>query len=200
MKLSGKIALFVAFFCMVFSGIESHAVELRVSRDALQRTLHQQLFSGANGRYYLKGDANSPCFIYADDAQIHFAQDRVVVVIQAHAKVGKSWGNSCLGLSLNSSPEVSLAPVGEGETIGFRDARLDKLVDQKEINFLLAPFLSRQLPKSMMINAADLLRKALADSTATSGYKVTMNKLVIHSMHIQGDEIIVDADGEIAVK
>jgi hypothetical protein len=31
------------------------AVELKVGRDAIQRTLKQQLFSGPNGRYYLKG-------------------------------------------------------------------------------------------------------------------------------------------------
>jgi hypothetical protein len=46
------------------------AVELKVSRDVLQRTLKQQLFSGPNGRYYLKGNAQSPCYVYADDAQL----------------------------------------------------------------------------------------------------------------------------------
>jgi hypothetical protein len=200
MKGSCKIVFLTAFLCLVFSTLPSHAVELKVSRDAIQRTLKQQLFSGPGGRYYLKGNAQTPCYVYADDAQIHFAQDRVVVVIQSHAKLGKSFGGNCLGISLNSSPEVSLAPVGEGESIGFRDARLDKVLDQKELNFLLAPFLSKQLPSSMKINAADLLRKALEGSTASSGYKVTLSKLVIHSMHIEGDEIILDADGEIAVK
>lgn len=200
MKGSCKIVFVTAFLSLIFSGMPSHAVELKVSRDAIQRTLKQQLFSGTGGRYYLKGNAQTPCYVYADDAQIHFAQDRVVVVIQSHAKLGKSFGSNCLGISLNSSPEVSLAPVGEGESIGFRDARLDKVLDQKELNFLLAPFLSKQLPSSMKINAAELLRKALEGSTASSGYKVTLGKLVIHSMHIEGDEIVLDADGEIEVK
>jgi hypothetical protein len=178
----------------------SGAVELRVSRDVLARTLKQQLFSSPNGRYYLKGNAQSPCYVYADDAQLSFAQDRVLVVINAHAKLGKSFGSSCLGITLNSSPEVSLAPFGEGETIGFRDARLDKIVDQKEINFLLTPFLSHQLPSSMKINAADLLRKALEGSTASSGYKVTLERLKIHSMYTQGNDLVVDVDGDISVK
>jgi len=178
----------------------SGAVELKVNRDVLQRTLKQQLFSGPNGRYYLKGTAQTPCYIYADDAQLSFTEDRVVVVIKAHAKMGKAWGNSCLGISLNTTPEVSLAPFGEGETIGFRDARLDKIVDQKELNFFLTPFLSHQLPSSMKINVADLLRKALADSTATSGYKVALDRFVVHSMHIETDYLVVDADGDISVK
>ncbi|MGA2807147.1 MAG: hypothetical protein ABSE87_03380 [Terracidiphilus sp.] len=176
------------------------AVELKVSRDVLQRTLKQQLFSGPNGRYYLKGSAQTPCYIYADDAQLNFAGDRVVVLIKAHARMGKAWGNSCLGISLNTAPEVSLAPFGEGETIGFRDARLDKIVDQKELNYFLTPFLSHQLPSNMKLNAADLLRKALSDSTATAGFKVSLQKLVIHSMHLEGDDLVVDVDGDISVK
>jgi len=177
----------------------SRAVELKVSRDVLQRTLKQQLFSGPNGRYYLKGNAQTPCYIYADDAQLSFVQDRVVAIIKAHAKLGKQWGNSCLGISLNTAPEVSLAPIGEGETIGFRDAKLDKIVDQKELNFFI-PFLSHQLPSNMRINAADLLRKSLADSTAATGFKITLDKLNVRSMHIEGDSLVVDADGDISVK
>jgi hypothetical protein len=176
------------------------AVELKVSRDVLQRTLKQQLFSGPNGRYYLKGTAQTPCYVYADDAQLSFAQNRVVVVIKAHAKLGKAWGNSCVGFSLNTAPEVSLAPFGDGETIGFRDARLDKVVDQKELNFLITPFLSHQLPSSMKINAADLLRKALTGATAATGYKVTLDKLQIRSMSPQGDDLVVNVDGAVSVR
>jgi hypothetical protein len=178
----------------------SCAVELKVSRDVLQRTLKQQLFSGPNGRYYLKGTAQTPCFVYADDAQLSFVQDRVVVVIKAHAKLGKAFRNSCLGISLDSAPEVSLAPIGEGETIGFRDARLDKVVDQKELNFIITPFLNHQLPSSMKINAADLLRKSLTGATAATGFKVTLDKLNVHSMHTQGDDLVVDVDGDISVR
>jgi hypothetical protein len=176
------------------------AVELKVSRDVLQRTLKQQLFSGPNGRYYLKGTAQTPCFVYADDAQLSFVQDRVVVLINAHAKLGKAFGNSCLGVSLTTDPEVSLSPVGEGETIGFRDARLDKIVDQKELNFFLTPFLSHQLPSSMKLNAADLLRKALAGSAAATGYKVALDRFQVRSMQIQGDFLVVDMDGGLSVK
>ncbi len=52
----------------------------------------------------------------------------------------------------------------------------------------------------MKVNAADLLRKALEGSTVSSGYKVTLNRLKIHSIQIQGDDLVVDADGDIGVK
>ena len=190
----------IALLIAVVGAPRSGAVELKVSRDVLQRTLKQQLFSGPNGRYYLKGTAQTPCYVYADDAQLSFAQDRVVVVIKAHAKMGKTWGNSCLGISLNTAPEVSLAPFGDGDTIGFRDARLDKVVDQKELNFLIKPFLSHQLPSSMKIAAADLLRKALTGATAATGFKVTLDRLQVHSMHPQGDDLVVDVDGVVSVR
>ena len=77
---------------------------------------------------------------------------------------GTAVGGACLGLALTVPAEVSLAPDADGETIGFRDARLDKVSDQKELNFILSPFLSRKVPSGMKVNAAGLLRKALEDS------------------------------------
>ena len=178
----------------------SSTVELKVSRDALERTLKQQLFSGPNGRYYLKGNAQTPCSIYAEDARMSFVQDRIVVRLKTHARLGRHVGGSCLGITLALPAEVSVAPDGEGETIGFRDARMDKVSDHAELNFVLTPFLSHQIPSSMKLNAADLLRKALEGSTASSGYKVTLQRLKIHSMQIQGDDLVVDVDGDLSIK
>ena len=176
------------------------AVELRVSREALQRTLKEQLFSGPDGRYFLKGNAQSACRVYADDAQLRFEQDRIVVRIKTHARLGQAVRGTCLGISIAPTSEVSLEPFGEGETIGFRDAQMLKVSDQRELNFLLGPFMSHQVPSSMKVNAAELLRKALEGSTAASGYKVSLEKLKIHSIQIQGDDLILDADGDISVK
>ncbi len=95
---------------------------------------------------------------------------------------------------------MSLAPDAEGETIGFRDARLDQVSNQKQLNFILNPFLSRQVPSSMKVNAAELLRKALAGSTAASGYDVKLDRLKIHSIQVAGDWLIVDVDGDLSVQ
>jgi hypothetical protein len=176
------------------------AVELRVSREALERTLKQQLFSGPDGRFYLKGSERTACSVYADDAKVSFNQNRIVVKVKTRARMGKSMGGACIGISLAPTAEVSVAPYGEGESIGFRDAQLIKVSDQRELNFVLSPFLSRQVPSSMKVDAADLLRKALEGSTASSGYKVTLKKLKVHSMQIEGDTLVVDVDGEIGVK
>jgi hypothetical protein len=175
-------------------------VELKVSRDALERTLRQQLFSGPQGRYYLKGSAQTACSVYGDDPHLTFAADRILVRMKTHARLGQAVGGTCVGIALNPTAEVSVAPVGEGETIGFRDARLERVSDSTELNFVLNPFLSRQVPSSMKVDAAELLRKALAGSTASSGYKVTLERLKIHSIQIAGNELVVDADGDLSVK
>ncbi len=176
------------------------AVELKVSREALERTLQRQLFSGPDGRYYLKGHPGSACSVYAEDAHLRFEQDRIIVQVKTHARMGKSVGSACLGLSLAPLAEVAVEPYGEGNTIGFRNAQLVKVSDQKELNFLLAPFLSRQIPKGMQVDAASLLRQALAGSTASSGYNVTLERLKIHSLQIEGENLVVDADGELSVQ
>ena len=176
------------------------AVELRVSRQALERTLQQQLFNDPNGRYYLKGNARSACSVYGDDPHLTFAADRILVKLKSHARLGKAMGGACLGIALSPTAEVSMAPEGEGEIIGFRDARVERVSDREELNFVLNPFLRHQIPSSMRVNAADLLRKALADSTATSGYKVSLDRLKIHSVQIEGDELVVDVDADLSVK
>lgn len=178
----------------------AHAAELKVSRDALERTLKTQLFSGPGGRYYLKGSEGTPCSAYAEDPQLTFVQDRILVRLKVHARLGTSVRGACLGIALSPTSEVSFAPVGEGETLGFRDARLERISDQRELNFLLAPFLSHQVPSSMKVNAAELLRKALEGSTTTSGYKVTLDRLKIHSIQIQDNAIVIDVDGGLSVK
>lgn len=176
------------------------AVELTVSRAALERTLRQQLFSGPDGRYYLKGNAQSACYTYARDPQLSFVQDRIVVRVKTVARLGRKVGSACLGITVATPAEVSLAPDAEGETIGFRDAQVDRVSDQRELNFLLMPFLRHQIPSSMKVNAADLLRRALAGSTAASGYAVSLDRLKIHSIVIQGDTLVLDADGDLSVK
>jgi hypothetical protein len=180
--------------------IPCRAVEIRISRDAVQRTLRQQLFGGPEKRYFLKGSAQSACRVYADDAQLSFEQDRIVVRIKTHARLGQAVAGACLGISLAPTAEVAVEPYGEGEVIGFRNAQMLKVSDQRELNFLLTPFLSRQVPSSMKINATELLRHALEGSTATSGYKVTLDRLKIHSIQIEGDDLVVDADGGLSVK
>ena len=188
------------FLLLLACAWQCQAVELRVSRDALERTLKQQLFSGPNGRFYLKGTAKSACSVYADDARVDFVQNRIVVKVKTRARMGKSMGGACIGIAMSPTAEVSVAPYGEGEAIGFRDAQLLKVSDQRELNFLLTPFLSRQVPSSMKVDAADLLRRALEGSTVSSGYKVTLERLKVHSMQIHGDALVVDVDGDISVK
>jgi len=52
----------------------------------------------------------------------------------------------------------------------------------------------------MKVNAADLLRKALADSTAASGYKIVLERLRLTSIHVDGDNLILEGDGDISVQ
>ena len=178
----------------------SGAVEMKLSRAALERTLRQQLFGGPGGRYYLKGSPQSPCFTYVEDPKLAFVQGRIVVRVKTYARLGAVVRGACLGLPLSIPAEVSLEPDAEGEIIGFRNARLDKVSDLRELNFVLNPFLSRQVPYSMKVNAADLLRKALEGSTAATGYKVSLDRLKIHSIQIDGDNLVVDLDGDLSVK
>jgi hypothetical protein len=192
--------IFLAVLSLLAAAGRCSGSELTVSRDALERTLKQQLFGGPNGLYYLKGGPQTPCSLSTEDPKLSFEQDRIVVRMKTHAKMGRAVGGACVGVAFSFPAEVSFEPQAEGETIGFRDARLDRISNNNEVNFILAPFLRHQVPTSMRVNAADLLRKALAGSTASSGYTVSLEKLKIHSAVIQNDALVVDVDGDLSVR
>jgi len=175
------------------------AAELKISAKALERTLRTQLFNGPEGRYYIRGDANSPCFVYVESPHVSFVQDRIVVHVHTKAKLGTTMHGACIGVSLTRDADVSMIPDAEGETIGFRDARIEHLSDSKELNFLLEPFLDRKLPQQMKVNAATLMRQLLTRSTETTGYALTLTTLKIHSMIVDIDRLIVDIDATLDV-
>jgi hypothetical protein len=178
----------------------ARATEVGVSAQALERTLRNQLFNSPDGRYYLRGDAHSPCFVYAEKPRITFHDDRVVVSIHTRAKLGTSVAGTCVGVSLTRDADVSVLPDAQGETIGFRDARIDRLSNSSELNFLLVPFLSRQLPQQMKVDAADLMRQLLSRSAETTGYAITLTSLKIHSMIVQGALLVLDIDTGLSVQ
>jgi hypothetical protein len=191
----------------IFSGLifaaaacaQAHAIEIRVSSKALEQTLTRQLFTGEGGRYYIRGNAKSACYVYAEDPKISFVNDRIVVHVKTHSKLGTSLRGACLGIGLNTDADVSVIPDAQGEIVGFRDARIEHLSESKELNFLLVPFLSRQLPQQMKVNAADLMRQLLANSTQTTGYDLRLDNLKIHSMMVDQDALAVDLDGTLSV-
>src|SRR5271154_509317 len=175
------------------------AIEVRVSAQALERTLQTQLFNGPEGRYYLRGDANSACYVYAESPHVTFVQERIVVRVHTKAKLGTSVHGTCLGVSLVTNTDVSLIPEAEEESIGFRDARIERLTESKELNFLLEPFLKNKLPAQMKVNAAMLMRQLLSRSTETTGYSLTLSALKLHSLLVEGASLVMDADATLRV-
>jgi len=161
--------------------------------------LRAQLFNGPQGRYYMRGDATSACSVYAEEPHVSFKDDRVVVHVHTRAKIGTALRGSCLGVTLTTDADVSFVPDAEGESVGFRDARIEKLSDSKELNFLLVPFLSHKLPSQMKVNAADLMGKLLSQSVAATGYTLTLNALKLHSMLVDHDALVVDVDADMSV-
>jgi len=178
----------------------ARAIEVKVSALALERTLRTQLFNAPEARYYMRGDATSPCFVYAEAPHVSFKDDRIVVHIHTKAKLGTAVRGACIGVSLTTDADVSVIPDAEGESVGFRDARIERLSESKELNFLLVPFLSRKLPSQMKLNAADLMRKLLSQSLSATGYTLSLDSLKLHSMLVDHDALVVDVDAGMSIE
>jgi hypothetical protein len=189
-----RLLIFAILFCAAHA---ASAIEVRISAQALERTLRAQLFNGP--RYYIRGDANSACYVYAESPHVTFVQDRVVVRVHAKSKIGTAVHGVCIGVSLTTDTDVSLVPDAEEESIGFRDARIERLSESKELNFILAPFLSHKLPAQMKVNAAVLMRQLLSRSTETTGYALSLDSLKLHSLLVEGQSLVMDADANLKV-
>jgi hypothetical protein len=171
-----------------------------VSAQALERTLNTQLFNGPDGRYYFRGDAKSPCFAYAQNPKVAFKDERILIHVKTKARLGTKLAGACIGVGLTTEADVSVIPEAIGETIGFRDPRVDHLSENKELDFFLEPFLSKKLPQQMKINVAELVRQLLLKSAEATGYDMRLDHLKIHSMVVSGDALVVDFDGDLSVK
>lgn len=189
----------VLVFALLSAARAARAVEVRISASALERTLVTQLFNGPDGRYYLRGNPHTSCYVYADSPHVTFAGDRIVVHVHTRSRLGASVMGRCVGVSLSTNADVSLIPDAEEESIGFRDARIEHLSASRELNFLLVPFLSGKLPAQMKVNAADLVRQLLTRSKDATGYSLSLNALKMHSMFVEGDALVVDADASLSV-
>lgn len=186
----------IVLLCLLAMGgaRTARAIEVKVSAQALERTLRTQLFNGPDGRYYMHGSATSACSAYAEDPHVTFKEDRIVVHVRTHSKLGTSVHGTCIGVSLSTESDVSMVPEAEGESVGFRDAKIEKISESQELNFLLEPFLSRKLPSQMKLNAADLIRKLLSQSLASTGYTLTLDSLKLHSMQVDHEALVIDVD------
>jgi hypothetical protein len=192
-------ALSVLALSVLALPVAAHAIEIKVSAQALERTLNNHLFNGADGRYYFRGSATSPCYAYAQEPKVSFKDERIVIHVKTYAKLGEKIGGSCLGVGMNTEADVSVVPDAQGESIGFRDPNLDHLSESRDLNFLLVPFLSKKLPQQMRINAAELIRQLLVKSAEATGYDVKLDNLKVHSMQVSGDVLVVDFDGDLSV-
>jgi hypothetical protein len=193
------LRLLVYLAVLFFAARIASAIEVKVSSQALERTLRTQLFNGPQGRYYIRGDATSACYVYADSPHVTLVEDRIVVHVHAKAKFGRAVHGACIGVSLSTNADVSLIPEAEEESIGFRDARIERLSESKELNFLLVPFLSRKLPAQMKMNAAVLMRQLLSRSTEATGYALSLDSLKLHSLLVEGDSLVMDVDAALKV-
>ncbi|MBN9615507.1 MAG: hypothetical protein BGO25_11025 [Acidobacteriales bacterium 59-55] len=196
-----RVPLCLLLSCAALLGAcrSASAIEVRISSQALERTLRAQLFNSPEGRYYMRGSVKSACYVYADSPRVSFVKDRVVVHVHTRAKLGTSIAGACIGVSLDTNADVSMIPDAREETIGFRDARIERLSESRELNFLLVPFLDRKLPDQMKVNAADLMRQLLSRSIETTGYAFSLTSLKLHSMVVEGNKLVLDADAGLNV-
>ena len=119
-----RAALFGIFGMVVFgSARTARGLEVKVSAMALERTLRAQLFNGPDGRYYMRGDATTECYVYADRPHVTFKDGCIVVHVPTRAKLGAVVRDGCIGYRWRRTPTIACA--GSGGRNGRMSRRED---------------------------------------------------------------------------
>ncbi len=188
--------LFAALLCPLVS----HAIQLSVGPQALQSALVKQLFTNADGRYYLRGKRDTAgCFLYGENPHVQFTGNRIVLQMHLSGKVGSNFGGSCLGVNWSGNAQVSMLPEAEGANIGFTDVRVEQLTSDDNLDRLLQPLLAALVPRSIKVDAGALVTKMLHNAGARSGTSIELNRLQLLSMTIQGDALLLQVDGSVTL-
>ena len=108
-----RLLLFLAL--LLSATHAAFAIEVKVSAQALERTLQAQLFNGPQGRYYIRGNVGSACYVYAELPHVTFVQDRIVVRVHAKARLGTAVHGTCIGVSLSTNRRIANTRSTRGE-------------------------------------------------------------------------------------
>jgi hypothetical protein len=197
---ASRLALLAIAAVFLLTPALARATEIKITAGALERTLNKQLFTSPGNRYYIKGKPEGGCFVYAEDPQITFKDDRIWIHIKTHSKLGTTVHGACLGVDIKADADVSVIPEAQGENIGFRDARIEHLSTSRELNVFLVPFLNGKLPQQMKINVAEQIRQLLSKSMESTGYNMSLDSLKVHSMQVDHSDLDVDFDSVLSVQ
>ncbi len=175
------------------------ALDLTVGPQPLQHALLRQLFAAPDGRYYLHGNRTSSCFLFAQNPQLHFAGNRIVLDLHLEGKIGSSFGGQCIGFKWAGDGELSMLPQAQDQQIGFTDVRVEHLTGDNGLDQLLGPLLSARVPANLKVNAASLIDKMLRSASTRSGENITLDHLVIPALAVQDNALHLSIEGNVAI-
>ena len=132
--------------------------------------------------------------MYADDAKVTFVQDWIVVKVKTQARVGTSVGVAGVEISLSPTAEVSMVPFGERESIGFPSPTGERAA---EVELSADTVSERAGALKHQVGCSRFAAQGAGGLWATSGFKVVLERLKVHSIEIQGDVLVVDPDRDI---
>jgi hypothetical protein len=189
----------IGVWLLVLCGPELRALDLKVGAQPLQHALVKQLFSAADGRYYLRGNRTSACYLYAQNPQLHFGGDRIYLDLHLSGKLGGSFAGECLGFSWAGDAEVSMLPQAQGSMIGFTDVQVDRLTSDHTLDRMLQPLLAQLVPRAIKVDAASLVSKMLHAASTRSGQTIELQQLQIERMQVEGDALELTLDGGVTI-
>lgn len=193
------IALLLAVIAAPPRGF-AQGLELRVGPKPLERALEKQLFSAPDGRFYLRGNRQSLCSLYAQHPQLKFEGDRIVLAMQLDGKIGREFGGECLGVPWTGTGELSMLPQAQGATIGFSDVRVEHLTGDTSLDRLVSPLIEALAPRAIHVDAAALIGKMLRTASAHSGTEISLQQLSISGMQVVGNNLQLFAQGVVSVE
>ena len=195
-----RVLFLLALFVALLLPLPARALDLTVGPQPLQHALLRQLFSAPDGRYYLRGDRNSACYLFAQNPQLQFSGNRIELALHLEGRLGSSFGGQCIGFKWSGEAGLSMLPQAQDQQIGFTDVRVEHLTGDNGLDQLLGSVLSARVPANLKVNAASLIDKMLRSASTRSGETITLDHFTIPAMNVQNNALHLSVEGNVTIQ
>lgn len=173
----------------------AHAgTEIRIHASAIQKILETEVFR-ENGRYYLFGDASTPCMsAFLSDPVVSMGESRLRIKTHFYGAIGREIGENCVGLSEDFDAVMTGIPVYRQGALTIDSIEVTGLSGNPKFDEYVITFLKQELPAMIEYKLKDEIRKLLIDNRDRIPFRIDLLTIEIPKIQVLDNQMTLLVD------
>ncbi len=168
--------------------------ELRIHASAIQKILETEVFK-ENGRYYLFGDASTPCMsAFLSDPVVSMGAGRLRIKTHFYGAIGREIGESCVGLSEDFDALMTGIPVFRQGALTIDSIEVTGLSGNPKFDEYVVTFLKQELPGMIEYKLKEEIQKLLIENRDKTPFRIDLLNIDIPKIQVLENQITLLVD------